>query len=163
MNEYAMTSSQLFTDFGQFRFRQGTHFAWLPASRTIVYAPIDTDEGLLQLLHEIAHAQLGHDTYRYDVQLLSMERQAWEYAVCQLAPSYQLTLSMDQAIVQESLNSYREWLHQRSCCPRCSAVGLEYHQHHYRCLHCLTVWRVNEAKTCTLRRYQLSPPDSPKT
>jgi hypothetical protein cdiviTM7_01560 len=109
----------------------------------------------VQLLHEIAHAKLGHRNYQYDIQLIEMERAAWEYAVDTLAPKYDLTLSMDDDNIQDSLDSYRDWLHKRSLCPHCSAVGLQTTSSSYKCINCHSEWRVNQAKSCQLKRYQI--------
>ena len=109
----------------------------------------------MQLLHEIAHAKLGHKNYQYDVQLIEMERSAWEYAVDTLAPKYGLALSMDDDNVQDSLDSYRDWLHKRSLCPQCGAVGLQGTSSSYKCINCHSEWRVNQAKSCQLKRYQI--------
>lgn len=141
-------------DFPHLRFVQEQTFTWTPTQRTIRHAPLQTAADHAQLLHEVAHAVLNHTSYDTDIQLIDMERQAWEYAVHHLAPRYDMAMTMDDAIVQSSLDSYRDWLHRRSTCPTCSAVGIEQSWHTYRCLQCTRVWRVNEARTCRLRRYR---------
>lgn len=145
--------TRLKRDFTDLAFVSGDAFAWSPATKTIYYGALD-QSGIVELLHELAHATLGHDEYRSDVGLLEMERQAWEYAVQTLAPRYQVALSMDDDIVQDALDSYRDWLHVRSRCPDCTAVGLQSGSAEYRCLYCHTVWSVNQARSCRLKRYK---------
>lgn len=142
-------------DFPDLHFEKGPVFAWNSESRTIFYKNTLSHQDFVQLLHEIAHAQLNHKTYQRDIQLIDMERAAWEYAVANLAPKYNLKLSMNDAIVQDFLDSYRDWLHQRSLCPECGAVGLQAAAATYQCLNCQTRWRVNQAKSCQLKRYQI--------
>lgn len=145
-------------DFPTIRFRQGDAFAWMPEQRTIIHPPLGSDDAVRQLLHELGHAELAHDHYQRDIQLIDMERDAWLYAVQSLAPRYGLELQMTDAIVQQSLDSYRQWLHDRASCPTCHAVGLETARQRYRCLQCNESWRVNEARTCQLRRYKQPTP-----
>ena len=143
-------------DFPMFSFEHGSMFSWIPERQTITYSEPMTDENIAQLLHELSHGILHHASYTRDIQLIDMEREAWEYAVNTLAPAYALSLAMSDSIVQDALDSYRNWLHERSTCPRCNAVGLETAQQRYHCLNCQNQWRVNEARQCQLRRYQIS-------
>ncbi|MDO4781411.1 MAG: hypothetical protein Q4A34_03425 [Candidatus Saccharibacteria bacterium] len=138
-------------DFPAFHFVTGEVFSWSPSNKTITVADVDDRA---QLLHEVAHGVLGHAQYVRDIDLLTMERQAWQYAASQLAPRYGVSLHMEDDVVQDALDSYREWLHRRSCCPRCEATGIEVEKHTYRCLLCEERWRVNEARTCRLQRHR---------
>ena len=142
-------------DFPNFHFQEGPDFTWNPELTTVSYERLSSQQDFAQLLHEIAHAKLSHKNYQYDIQLIEMERAAWEYAVNELAPKYHLNLSMGDPVVQDFLDSYREWLHRRSICPQCSAVGLQRASTEYHCLNCHTKWRVNQAKSCQLKRYQI--------
>ncbi len=144
---------RIYTDFIDISFAVDDGFRWSPDSNTVFHPEIINVDDLYQLLHEIAHAKLGHKNYDKDAELITMERQAWEFA-CQVATKYSLPLSMDQPIVQVSLDSYRQWLHSRSLCPDCQAVGAQTQPGDYRCLVCQATWRANEAKTCQLRRYK---------
>mgnify|MGYP000847227813 FL=1 len=144
-----LLADQLGRDFPAFRYQEAPTFSWSPTTHTITYQA-EADAG--HLLHELAHAILEHHTYQRDITLIDMERQAWEYAAATLAPRYGISLTMDDDIVQDALDSYRHWLHARSTCPDCSAVGIEIRKQHYRCLHCNSEWRVNDARNCQLRR-----------
>lgn len=140
-------------DFPQFSFLEGEAFAWSHERQAISYRSDDTPEAIAQLLHEVGHGVLQHSRYARGIDLLAMERQAWEYAIHSLAPRYGVALSMCDPVVQDALDTYRDWLHARSVCPQCGAAGIETSNQHYRCLHCQASWRVNEARTCHLRRY----------
>lgn len=140
---------KLHHDFPDIHFIQGDIFSWSPSTKTIFF---EDPQNYYHLLHETAHASLGHSTYQRDIELLVMEREAWHYAVHTLAPKYGIPMSLDDNIVQDALDTYREWLHARSCCPKCSAVGVEQEKHQYFCVACHQVWCVNEARSCRLIR-----------
>lgn len=127
-------------------------FAWNPDTRTISYVE---NGAPARLLHELGHADLDHCAYQRDIQLLEMERDAWDRAR-QLASDYHCTISDDA--VDDHLDSYRNWLHARSTCPRCEALGIQTDAARYTCMECAHAWRVNEARTCELRRYSENTP-----
>ena len=147
------TFERIAADYPEISFVRGEDFHWSPDDQTITHPQLRTHADLCQLFHEIGHAKLGHRDYTTDAALIDMERQAWAYAAETLAPRYVVALTLDDAIVQNSLDSYREWLHARSMCPRCDAIGIERSRGSYRCLVCRQNWRVNEARTCRLQRH----------
>lgn len=140
--------SKLQNDYPQLLFRASDTFYWSPSKHVIYYAEDSNDA--VTLLHETAHALLGHNNYERDIQLLGLESEAWEYARTTLAPTYNVAL--DSNAIEDDLDSYREWMHQRSACPNCSAIGAQTSERDYLCLACQNSWRVNEARTCALRR-----------
>lgn len=131
----------------QFTFKQAEHFLWSPADQTIYYTPGVADSGLL--LHELSHGLLGHTDYNQDIELIAMEREAWDKAV-ELAGQYDELI--DEGLIESTLDTYRDWLHARSTCPECDATGLQTKSRTYSCLACHHTWRVNEARMCALRR-----------
>lgn len=139
---------QLKSDYPQFHFKKAKRFLWSPSENTVYYTSADDDYAFL--LHELSHGLLGHAEYNRDIELIAMERAAWDKAV-ELAPSYGLTITEDT--IENTLDSYRDWLHARSTCPNCKAIGLQIKQRTYTCLACHHNWRVNEARICALRRY----------
>ncbi|HEX7484354.1 MAG TPA: hypothetical protein VF281_04375 [Candidatus Saccharimonadales bacterium] len=143
--------AKLQTDYPQLTFKSGDDFRWSPQEMTLYYPSASSDTATL--LHEVGHALLGHNTYTKDIQLIEMERDAWEYARKNLSGRYDSSIS--ESIVQESLDTYRDWLHARSTCPNCQATGVQTKTQHYKCVACHTQWRVNEARICALRRYTL--------
>ncbi len=141
--------TNLSRDYPMITFEEAEEFTWLPESRTIFYNPL-RKYGSNLLLHELSHALLGHSAYQKDIELIAMETEAWEKAK-ELAPHYMVTIN--ETVVQDHLDTYRHWLHARSTCPACSAVGYQTHPRTYRCIACGTTWRVNEARLCGLKRY----------
>jgi len=131
----------------QFSFKKSDDFSWSHLDNTIFYD--DTvDNFSVQLLHELSHALLSHSHYDSDIQLITIERQAWDYAA-KLAPSFNIEISDE--IIQLNLDTYRDWLHKRSTCPACQATGVQ-SQNTYKCLACNHQWQVNQARKCRLRR-----------
>lgn len=143
---------QLKSDFPQFSFKKGEKFLWSSSDNTIYYGSIAHSQ-LIFTLHELSHALLGHSNYNQDIQLITMERQAWDHTKG-LAKKYGIKVSDD--IIQSTLDSYRDWLHSRSKCPNCSATGVQVDKNGYKCLACTNKWRVNEARTCALKRYNIN-------
>ncbi len=139
---------QLKSDYPEFHFKKAKRFLWSPSEHTVYYT--GTDDEYAYLLHELSHGLLGHVDYTRDVELIAMERAAWDKAVA-LAPTYATRIS--DGTVETTLDSYRDWLHARSTCPACKATGLQIKQHVYTCPACHHTWRVNEARVCALRRY----------
>lgn len=144
--------AKLRVDFPTFTFKKGDICKWLPDSQEIHYIP--AADRPYELLHEIAHALLGHSSYDRDITLIGMERDAWHYAATQLAPQYDTTIPDEYA--NEALESYRKWLHARATCPNCNATGVQTKRTTYICLACYTTWHVNEARTCQLRRNKIT-------
>ncbi len=134
----------------QFKFKLADNFSW-SSSDNVIYYDAKSSDLLPLLLHELSHAILGHNEYSRDIQLINMECQAWDKTII-LAKSIGLEISDN--FIQSNLNSYRDWLHSRSTCPKCQATGLQTDERQYKCPVCINSWYVNEAKTCALRRYQ---------
>jgi hypothetical protein len=150
MPSTALLITKLKSDFPQFKFEAGGDFMWSPMDKTIHFKP-DVPENAL-ILHELSHGILGHNTYQHDIELIGMERAAWDNAL-RIADKY--SVKIDDNIVESNLDSYREWLHDRSTCPKCQATGTQIKPKLYKCLACGNSWRVNEARICALRRYSL--------
>lgn len=130
-------------------FVASTDDAWDPTTQTVSYNA--TADAFDTLLHEIGHASLGHQVYQRDIELLDMELAAWQHAQ---AIASEIGVSIDENTVQADLDTYRDWLHARSTCPQCSQNGVQTNTQEYACPVCDTHWRVNEARTCGLKRYR---------
>jgi len=143
--------TRLSADFPSFRFVPAGEFRWSPDERTIFYDATSLEAG--SLLHELSHAVLGHSTYAKDVELLELERAAWQHAIAVLVPKYEVAITESQ--VEDALDTYRDWLHARSICPTCGATGVQTKKNEYKCIACHARWRVNDARICGLRRYKL--------
>lgn len=145
---------KLKTDNPNFTFVDGDTFLWVPETRTIFYDESSADGDAL-LLHEVSHGLLGHQEYKRDVELLAIEAAAWDKAKL-LAENYHSPI--DEAVAEDHLDTYRDWLHARSTCPECTATGYQSGNEIYSCPACTTQWRVNEARVCELRRYKQKLP-----
>ena len=132
-------------------FVQGKDFRWNHNNCSITYNP-NNNQAVAQLLHEFGHATLGHSQFKQDVELFAMERAAWHQAQ-NIASELGLVINSDY--VEDLLDTYRDWLHARSCCPHCGATGVQFDHNGYQCLACSSKWRVNDARMCQLRRYQI--------
>lgn len=140
---------KLKTAYPDISFIEAEQFSWSPTTRTVFYSR-DVPNAPHLLLHELSHALLDHNTYRRDVELIAMETAAWEKAK-EYATTY--NVRFNETVIQDHLDTYRDWLHARSTCPECSANGYQTEAFHYECPACLHKWKVNEARLCALRRY----------
>ncbi len=152
MRSITSLASRLQADFPQFAFVASDGFRWSPKMQTVFYDEASGDQAAL--LHELAHALLGHEGYTRDVALLELERDAWAHAQEVLAGTYDIIIDADQT--EDALDTYRDWLHARSLCPGCHATGIQVKQNEYKCIVCMTRWRVNDARACALRRYKVA-------
>ena len=118
-------------DFPEFRFIEGAKFAFRPP-KTIVLGPLEPFSELLAL-HEVSHAILKHKTFRMDVERLRMESTAWEKAR-ELALQYDIEVNED--LIQDELDTYRDWLHTKSKCKKCGLTRYQTPDGAYHCPRC---------------------------
>ena len=137
------------------RFEPGQAFHWSPRQSLVTYERPEVEEvhHSWSLLHEASHALLGHQRYQSDLELLLLEATAWQRAK-ELAS--QLGTSIDEEHIQDCLDTYRDWLHQRSTCPRCQTVSLETAPRQYQCHNCSASWQVSASRMC--RPYRKTAP-----
>ena len=133
-------------------------FSWSPQEKTIYFDPhrLRSNTGKIALLHEIGHARLGHTLYKYDIQLLNMELDAWDF-VREHAGRY--GLEVDEAHITECIASYDTWLQKRATCPACTNFSLQAGRDNYRCFMCNSRWSVNWRKDRRVKRTLLPHPD----
>lgn len=122
---------KLRVDYPDFRFRQGKKFTFRPP-KTIIIGPDEPDDSLL-LLHEVGHAISGHRDFVLDPDRLKMEREAWEKA-CDLSKKYGVVY--DEEVVERELDTYRDWLDQKSRCPICRLTRFQTPDGQYHCPRC---------------------------
>lgn len=129
----------------EYNCQPGKHFAYSSSSQAITYAPkeVFTPKGFLALLHEISHAKLNHFNYDFDLELLEMEKEAWN-EVKKEAHSHKVVI--DENHIEECLSSYTSWITKRSSCPVCATFGLQKSHNTFQCFSCQTRWVVNERK-----------------
>lgn len=131
-------------DYPQFKFAPGKQDHWSPKRRTVIFdARQDLDRLKSGILHELAHALLGHSTYHSDFELLKLESQAWELAAS-IGPKYGVFIDEDH--IQNCLDTYRDWLHSRSTCPNCRTHVLQNDSSNYRCFNCHAQWQVSSGR-----------------
>lgn len=141
---------QLRHTYPQLEFQPGDDFQYHPPV-TITYQ-LEEPAAIYLLLHEVGHALLDLHSYKRDIQLLTIESLAWERA-CEVAGNLDITIPED--IIQNALDTYRDWLHTRSICPNCMTTGVQSSDASlFFCLACETQWHANLAKACALRRYR---------
>lgn len=145
--------------FPELLFEVSEDFSWSPTKKTVYFCDTNSTDGASSLLHETAHGLLKHVEYDRDISLLGMERDAWTYAQEKLASRF--GLSIDPDFIEDSLDSYRDWLHARSLCPHCAQTGVQATDRTYTCLGCNEQWQVNEARRCGLRRYKIHKTKTP--
>lgn len=142
----------------EFGFKPGKSFFWQSQTKTVFYLPIKNYDDFSYLLHETAHAQLEHSQFKSDVNLIEIEVEAWQLAE-QIAKRYDFAINTE--LIEDCLDSYREWLHKRSLCPNCNQNGLQTNQNTYNCFNCRCNWSVNDAMFCRLQRTKLQVLDQP--
>ncbi len=147
-------------DFPDLRFVQGRKFAFRPPrtimvesfgdgsgvmtgeklSRATEEAPSEAAKGRpdigewkLLLLHELGHATLGHRNFKTNVERLKMEVAAWEKAR-EFTSLY--GVEFDDELMESELDSYRDWVHQKSRCPKCGLTRYETPEGGYHCPRC---------------------------
>jgi hypothetical protein len=126
-------------------FSVGEAHCWSPEYGQIFYADDGQQSGIAGLLHELGHARLHHERYDTDLDLLKKEVAAWHEAR-QLAGAYGLVLGEEH--IEDCLDTYRDWLHKRSTCPGCEAIGIQEAKRRYTCLNCGQRWEVSTARFC---------------
>ena len=146
MNTSSKTPSQFIEriakDYPQFKFKPGPQEHWSPRTKTITYE-LNGDNLQFGLLHELAHALLGHDSYRNDFELVKLESQAWQKAA-EIGRKYGVKVSDDH--IQNCLDTYRDWLHRRSKCPSCGMHALQPNAKSYKCFNCGEIWLVSSGR-----------------
>lgn len=118
------------SDYPKLRFVQGRKFAFRPP-RTIVL-PCDNPEPLL-LLHEVGHALSLHQDFKTEVGRLKIEVEAWEKAK-ELCNKYGVYI--DEELIESELDTYRDWLHQKSRCPICGLTRFQTPDGVFHCPKC---------------------------
>jgi len=143
--------SRLSNDYPQFSFCESAKEHWSPRAKTIYFNPSDTPEKIrFGILHELAHALLGHSSYGSDFELVKLESEAWVLAE-KIGRKYKVTIGNDY--IQNCLDTYRDWLHRRSTCPSCGTHVLQKDSESYECYNCQASWHVSSGRF--VRPYRL--------
>ena len=123
--------SSLEETYPDFTFRPGHKFLFRPP-KSIYYLESDENFRLL-LLHELAHALLGHFSFSRSLERLQIERDAWEKTreLCNLH-----SVPFDEALAEAELDTYRDWVHQKTLCKTCGLTCLEVNSESLFCPFC---------------------------
>lgn len=133
-------------DYPDLQYTEGDSFYWSPQSNQVFYTLEHSPVGSWAILHETAHALLGHTKYSLDFELLQMEAAAWE-AAKEIAKTYDITIDEDH--IQDCLDSYRDWLYKRSICPSCGNKSVQQdNEAKYQCFNCRSTWNVASSRFC---------------
>ncbi|MBR3263761.1 hypothetical protein IKF94_00780 [Candidatus Saccharibacteria bacterium] len=108
-------------DYPKVRFVLGDRFSFRPP-KTVVFCDNPDDTAPLLLLHELGHFLTGCFDFTTEVERLKIEVMAWEKAR-ELAPLYGVFI--DEDLIESELDSYRDFLHQKSRCPSCGLTRFQ--------------------------------------
>lgn len=147
-NNFLAVLSQVKRDFPDVTFSQAQSFYWSADTRTIHYCS-SSNNPVWSLFHELGHMTHDHTSYSSDIRLVSIEVEAWDAATT-LAEKY--SISIDEDYIQDCLDSYRKWQHDRSKCPKCLMAGLEIKNGNYKCFNCQNQWKVTPNRFCRAYR-----------
>ena len=132
--------NRLQKDYPEFRFRLNSkRFSY--RHHTIFIGPPQPNFALLAL-HELGHALCHHQDYNLDIERLKIESAAWERAKTvyqhyqKTSPELLKDISWDEDFVQDSLDTYRDWLHQKSLCKSCGLTCYQTKDGQYHCPNC---------------------------
>ena len=135
--------------FPQFIFEESDDFYWSKKENTIFF-DLNSSNFHLLILHELAHALLGHEDFWLDIELLKMETEAWDLVKNALTAQYGFCFNSNLA--EQKLDTYRDWIHKRSLCPNCKVNGFQQRDLSYKCPACGTVWQNNDSRFKSLRQ-----------
>lgn len=87
----------------------------------------------MQILHEVGHGLLGHRDWGVDLERVKMESMAWAKAR-ELCEKY--GVEYEEEFAEAEMDTYREWLHQRSRCGGCGLTRYQTRDGRYHCPRC---------------------------
>ena len=127
-------------DYPDFRFISGRRFSFHPP-KTIVIGPDEGEKTPLLIFHELGHALSKRYRYNLAVERLKIEALAWQeakkaYAACRVSARYPDLPPWDDDFAEDQLDTYRDWLHQKSKCPFCKTTMYQDSDKIWRCPYC---------------------------
>ncbi|HEY1835346.1 MAG TPA: hypothetical protein VGG13_00820 [Candidatus Saccharimonadales bacterium] len=137
---------QLSRDYPAIQFVAAQSFYWSPATRQVFYNSKTSANDTWSIVHELAHALLGHTAYSQDIELLQLEVAAWKKAE-EIGKRY--GIEIDSEHIEDCLDSYRDWLYKRSICPSCGTKSIQQDEvPQYQCFNCHDTWCVTPSRFC---------------
>lgn len=132
-------------------FTEGDSFAYSYGDNRVMYP--GSRSHFLQfsysLLHELGHAEALHNNFKNDLELINLERDAWDIAV---RIGHKIGIAIDTNHIEKCMDTYRDWLYARSLCPNCHQCGLQSGSREYSCPFCQNRWTVSESRLCKVSR-----------
>lgn len=127
---------QLILDHPNFSYRVDKKFAFRP-EKTIILGPPQPNF-VLQTLHELGHALSKHKDYNTHVERIKIESEAWERAKTLYCTYQNPPIDWSDEYVEDSLDTYRDWLHSKSTCKKCGLTRYQSPDGVYHCPRCET-------------------------
>ena len=140
-NQKADFIEELKKEFGQFNFIPGKRFKFKPP-KSIFFeekTAYPLQHFALLTLHELGHALSNHKDYNIDVKRLKIESEAWQRAkmLIKTHENWQkYGVFWDEDFAENELDSYRDWLHQKSKCKTCGLTMYQTSDKKYHCPNC---------------------------
>ncbi len=134
--------SKLKSSYPDINFISADYSSWSDSKQSIFYNK-DSDNAKPDLLHEIGHMLCDHKSYSSDLSLLSKELEAWNKA---RDIGKELSISISENYINKCIDSYRQWIHGRSLCPKCSQTAVEVSDKKFKCINCHNTWQVSSAQ-----------------
>lgn len=128
--------SRLQRDYPEFHFVYGKRFSFRPP-KTIVIGPDEGKNTPLLVFHELGHAISGEYSYALSIERLKIESLAWQEGKKAYQNYQDLALpAWDDSFVEDNLDTYRNWLHQKSKCPSCGLTRYQDANQKWCCPYC---------------------------
>ncbi len=132
---------ELKDEYPEFSWRLGGRFKYKPEKTIFIdgIEPIPMPYFALLTLHELGHALSHHIDYKTDVERLRIESEAWQRAKHELEAHSKWQaygIEYDEDFVEGELDSYRDWLHQKSKCKKCGLTRYQTVDGIYHCPGC---------------------------
>jgi len=124
--------------YGDFSWRLGSRFKYKPEKTIFIdqTEPIPMPYFALLTLHELGHALSRHKDYKTDVERLRIESEAWQRAKHEIGAHPKWGIEYDEDFAEGELDSYRDWLHQKSKCKKCGLTRYQTADGIYHCPNC---------------------------
>ena len=108
---------RLSRDYPNLKFVEGARFSFRPP-KTIVIGPDEGEKTPMLLFHELGHALSKKYSYALKIERLKIEVAAWQ-AGKEAYQKYPELPPWDDEFVEDALDTYRDWLHNKSICKTC--------------------------------------------
>ena len=133
---------ELSAKFPDFNFIKSTRFKYRAPNSIFIdqNCPYPLPIFALLTLHELGHALSKHKDYNTDIERLKIELEAWQRAKTEIKNHPNWTkkygITYDEDFAEAELDSYRDWLHQKSKCKTCGLTMYQTQDKKYHCPNC---------------------------